>query len=120
MQGQLRYSRRNYEGAIESFQRCQDLSIDNPADPNYSQVEIECIYVLGLAHYFLAVNDNCDLAWQWLNIALNHPEATGAVQTNILQGLSNTTANCPGYRDRALPTPQPPTPIPPTPIGGGF
>jgi tetratricopeptide (TPR) repeat protein len=118
MTGQLRYSRRNYEGAIESFDRCQELSISNPDNPDYNEVSIECIYILGLAHYFLAVNDHCELAWYWLNIALNHPEAESSTLANILQGLENTTVNCPGYRGRTLPTPIPPTPIPPTPIGG--
>lgn len=118
MTGQLRYSRRNYEGAIEAFQKCQDLSITDPAHPNYDNVEIECIYILGLAHYYLKDGEHCNLAWKWLNIALNHPEAQGLTLKNILQGLELTTLNCPGYRGRALPTAIPPTPIPPTPIGG--
>lgn len=145
MRGQLRYSRRNYEGAIESFQMClllfaeEELNTEivNPVaienQPNIQlsdierqvdltaldldELEIECIYVRGLAHYFLA-GANCELAWDWLTIALNHPEAEGSVQANILQGLTNTKINCPGYSDIDLPTPIPPTPIPPTPIGG--
>lgn len=145
MRGQLRYSRRNYEGAIESFQICYllfaeeqlDRDIIDPIEvqtqPNIdltaieqqvpastldlSQLEIECIYVRGLAHYFLG-GPNCDLAWEWLNYGLNHPGAQASVQDNILQGLTNTTINCPGYVGRSLPTPIPPTPIPPTPIGG--
>lgn len=116
MSGQLRYSRRNYEGAIESFQRCFELSTD-PANPDYNAVEIECLYIRGLAHYFLG-NENCDFAWQWLNISLNHPSAQGSVLESILTGLFNTTQNCAGYAGRQLPTPIPPTPIPPTPIGG--
>jgi tetratricopeptide (TPR) repeat protein len=147
MRGQLRYSRRNYEGAIESFQVClllyaeQELGRDlvNPVEvennPNnvdlraiensidldsldLNGLEIECIYVRGLAHYFLARGDNCDLAWDWLNRALNHPESIESVKTNILLGLENVTINCPGYSGRTLPTPLPPTSIPPTPIGG--
>ncbi|MGJ3241223.1 MAG: tetratricopeptide repeat protein [Anaerolineae bacterium] len=148
MRGQLRYSRRNYEGAIQSFQMCYLLTVEEQLDieiidplvietqPNINiglieeqvnrnevdmnALEIECIYVRGLAHYFLgdASNTNCESAWNWLNIALNHPQAVDSVQENILQGLSNTTVNCPGYSGRQLPTPMPPTPIPPTPIGG--
>jgi tetratricopeptide (TPR) repeat protein len=146
MRGQLRYSRRNYEGAIESFQIClflyaeQELETEiiDPLElednPNFnlnaveSQIdlssldlnglEIECAYIRGLAHYFLADGANCNLAWNWLNTALNHPEAVESVQLNILQGLDNVTQNCPGYSGRSLPTPLPPTPIPPTPIGG--
>lgn len=146
MRGQLRYSRRNYEGAIESFQMCYLLTAEeqlgreivNPvvienqpninisdieaeistAEIDLSELEIECIYVRGLAHYFLGDTFNCNQAWDWLNIGLNHPQAQDSVQANILQGLSNTTVNCPGYTGRSLPTPIPPTPIPPTPIGG--
>ena len=146
MRGQLRYSRRNYEGAIESFQTClllyaeeetgRDLidpvEAENEANYDYNAyerqfdlnsidlngLEIECLYVRGLAHYFLANGDNCELAWTWLNRALNHPESVDSVQTNILQGLSNIKTNCPGFSDRTLPTPLPPTAIPPTPIGG--
>lgn len=118
MTGQLRYSRRNYEGSIESFARCQELSVSNPDEPDWGEVEVECIYILGLAHYFLAVNDHCDLAWYWLTIALNHPETQGSTLENILLGMGNTVKNCPGYSGQTLPTPIPPTPIPPTPIGG--
>lgn len=146
MRGQLRYSRRNYEGAIESFQMCfllfaedalnaefvDPLAIENQPNIQLSDIEnqvdrsaldldgleIECIYVRGLAHYFLAAGENCNLAWEWLNIALNHPQAEGSVQANVLQGLENVTINCAGYGDTLLPTPIPPTPIPPTPIGG--
>lgn len=146
MRGQLRYSRRNYEGAIESFQMCYLLFAEEQLDReivdpvaienqpnieisaieaqvnmsslNMGDLEIECIYVRGLAHYFLGDNANCDLAWDWLNIALNHPQSEGSVEANILQGITNTTVNCPAYTGRTLPTPIPPTPIPPTPIGG--
>jgi len=113
MRGQLRYSRRNYEGSIEAFQECIALSSDDPGD--FDEVEIECLYIRGLAHYFLA---ECDLAWEWLNVALNHPAATGSVLDSITTGMFNVTERCPGYRGRSLPTPIPPTPIPPTPIGG--
>lgn len=143
MRGQSRYSRRNYEGAIESFQVCyllyaeQQLNQDiiNPIDveekPNINiadieaqidvsqidmnQIEIECLYIRGLAHYFLA---DCEAAWQWLNIALNHPSAVSSVQQNITQGLARTQRDCAGFANRTIPTPIPPTPIPPTPIGG--
>ena len=104
MRGQLRYSRRNYEGAIESFEQCVQLG---------SQ-EIECYYIRGLAHYFLG---NCDQAWDILNDALLRI-GPGPVQDNIKIGLTNITIRCAGYQGRSLPTPIPPTPIPPTPIGG--
>lgn len=146
MRGQLRYSRRNYEGAIESFQMCylltaeeqlgreivDPLAVENqpnieisaieqqisPDEFDLTQLEVECVYIRGLAHYFLGDTANCEQAWYWLNIGLNHPGAQESVQENILRGLTNTTINCPGYTGRQLPTPIPPTPIPPTPIGG--
>lgn len=146
MRGQLRYSRRNYEGAIESFQMCYLLFAEEQlgteiVDPivvetqpninlnnieeqvnssalDLNELEIECIYVRGLAHYFLGDVFNCEAAWEWLNVALNHPEAVESVQENILQGLTNIRRDCAGYSGQTIPTQIPPTPIPPTPIGG--
>ncbi|MEO1287137.1 MAG: tetratricopeptide repeat protein [Chloroflexota bacterium] len=145
MRGQLRYSRRNYEGAIQSFQMCYLLTVEEQLgqelvdpvrvenEPNlnitaieeqvdftavdFGELEIECIYVRGLAHYFLGDAVNCNQSWDWLNRGLNHPEAQSSVLENILIGLTNVTVNCPAYSGLDLPTPIPPTPIPPTPIG---
>lgn len=146
MRGQLRYSRRNYEGAIESFQMCYLLNVEEQlnqdvvdpieieTEPNininaieaqvdselidFSELEIECLYVRGLAHYFLGDGVNCSAAWDWLNRGLNHPTAQDSVLRNILDGLVFVTVNCPAFSGRELPTAIPPTPIPPTPIGG--
>ena len=104
MLGQLQYNRRNYEGAIESFDKCL----------LHGSSEIECYYILGWAHYILG---HCDKAWEVLQDALNY-----AVQDQIIDainlGLSNVRRNCPGYESVTLPTAIPPTPIPSTPIGG--
>jgi tetratricopeptide (TPR) repeat protein len=105
MLGQLRYSRRNYEGAIEEFQTCIDLGSE----------EIECYYIRGLAHYFLG---ECDDAWKWLNDSLARA-ADPSVVNSINIGLGNIRVRCAGYQDYELPTPIPPTVIPPTPIGAG-
>jgi len=102
--GRMQYNRRNYEGAIASFETCVGLGAE----------DIECYYLRGLAHYFLA---QCDQAWNVLNQALNRVEE-GSIRDNVLIGMENVTVNCPAYRGRQLPTPIPPTPIPPTPIGG--
>lgn len=124
MRGQLRYSRRNYEGAIESFQTCLDLEVDPSGQTigydfddvdDLGNIEIECLYLRGWANYLL---DNCDEAWRLLDISLQHPEAEGQTLDRILIGLENITIRCAGYQARQLPTPIPPTPIPPTPIGG--
>lgn len=104
MRGQLRYSRRNYEGAIESFETCKALGSD----------EIECDYLRGWAKYLLG---ECDDAWLILNDALQRAALDPIIET-INIGLTNITLRCPGYANRSLPTAIPPTPIPPTPIGG--
>ena len=104
MLGQLQYSRRNYESAIDSFKRCVE----------FGSTEVECYYIRGLAHYFLG---QCDDAWAILHNAFQYTAQEQTIET-INTGLQNVTINCPGYENRLLPTPIPPTPIPLTPIGG--
>ena len=110
--GQTQYPQRNYEGAIESFEKCIELGSE----------EIECYYLRGLAHYYLG---QCDDAWNILNDSLvrerarwTGPDEDNPVIRSILGGLSLTTDNCEAYRGRALPQAPTATPIPPTPIGG--
>ena len=108
--GQIRYSRRNYEGAIEDFDQCVALGSN----------EIECWYIRGLAHYYLG-GEHCDDAWNILNeslIRINQAGIGEGVLTNTVEGLRLVTTYCSGYVGRALPTAIPPTAIPPTPIGG--
>ena len=104
MLGQLQYSRRNYEGAIESFDNCV----------SYGSTEVECYYIRGWAHYILG---HCDEAWVVLQDALNYATADQIID-DINTGLANIRINCPGYANVTLPTAIPPTAIPPTPIGG--
>jgi protein O-GlcNAc transferase len=106
--GQARYTRRNYEGAIEAFNNCV----------SFGSTEIECWYLRGLAHYYLG---QCDQAWTILTESLPMAEALpdkDPIIANIREGLRLTTVSCANYSGRALPTDIPPTPIPPTPIGG--
>ncbi len=110
--GQTQYSRRNYESAIESFERCVQIASDDS--------DIRCFYLRGLAHYYLA---ECDDAWNILTDALNRMQAANATPDNpvllsIQEGLRLVTVSCPAYVNRALPTAIPPTAVPPTPIGG--
>lgn len=114
--GQMQYNRRNYEGAIDSFERCVELESDwDPRDK-----EIECWYLRGLAHWLLG---ECETAWNVLleardlGKAQGRPEGEGPMDS-IDIGLFNITATCPGYSTVTLPTSPPPTAIPPTPIGG--
>jgi tetratricopeptide (TPR) repeat protein len=127
--GQLQYSRRNYEGSINSFRTCLKLEMgQSPENLPQSfdvaidietlesdEVEIECLYILGLAHYALA---HCDAAWLYLTEAQQHPLAQGSTSDAIQEGLFLVSDACAGYSTQALPTAIPPTAIPPTPIGG--
>ncbi len=111
--GMVKYNRRNYEGAIESFNECSAVG----------GTEIQCWYLRGLAHYYLG---ECDDAWTVLEDALqrvsdpagNPRPADDPVVRAIREGLRLTTVSCPRYSGRAVPTALPPTSIPPTPIGG--
>ncbi len=114
--GQAQYSQRNYESAIDSFEECVRLEASLPAQDQ----QIECYYIRGLAHYYLA---DCQEAWDILTEAVNRRRAVvgtadDLVMVNITNGLQLITSNCTGFAGRALPTPIPPTAIPPTPIGG--
>jgi tetratricopeptide (TPR) repeat protein len=107
--GMARYTRRNYEGAIEAFNNCVNFG---------DGTQIECWYLRGLAHYYLG---QCDQAWTILTDSLPMAEALAdndLLIANIREGLRLTTVSCASYAGRALPTDIPPTPIPPTPIGG--
>jgi tetratricopeptide (TPR) repeat protein len=110
--GQTQYSRRNYEGAIESFERCFELAGED--------ADIRCYYLRGLAHYYLA---DCTEAWDILSDSVNRIRALNPAPDNPVllaaqEGLRLVTVSCPAYSNRPLPTAIPPTPIPPTPIGG--
>jgi len=110
--GRMQYVRRNYEGAIESFETCVTLQ------EGLERKDIECWAFRGLAHFWMA---QCDDAWTVLNQALELGKAQGeseSVMQNISDGIYNVTQLCPDYVNMPTPTPQPPTPIPPTPIGG--
>lgn len=106
--GQMQYSRRNYEGSIESFELCEQ----------HGSTDIECWYLRGFAYYWLA---QCDNAWHYLEVAREMGRERGIDQriiNDIEFGLQRITDNCVGFGNRPLPTAIPPTAIPPTPIGG--
>jgi tetratricopeptide (TPR) repeat protein len=105
--GTMQYTRRNYEGAIESFTACQEHG---------SQL-IQCHYLMGFSHYRLG---NCQEAWDITNAS--RLMAVAANNEVVLTGIDNVLAgiqrNCIGFGDQIVPTSPPPTPLPPTPIGG--
>ncbi len=102
--GQIYYTRRNYESAIDAFNTCVELS---------GSQYIECWYLRGLAHYRLA---QCDIGVPILQEALNYTDSPD-IRRNILQGLYMCAEDDPNYDFSIVPTEAPtPTPIP-TPIG---
>ncbi|TVR24393.1 MAG: tetratricopeptide repeat protein [Anaerolineaceae bacterium] len=106
--GQMQYVRRNYEGAIESFEACIE---------NGSQL-IECRYLMGFSHYRLA---NYAEAWEISNEAraiASNMSGMGIIVENIDNILDAITRRSPDFSDQPIPTTVPPTPLPPTPIGG--
>lgn len=109
--GMVRYTRRNYEGAIEAFETCATIQIE--AGFALNEREIECWYLRGLAHYLL---NECDRAVPLLQEALAMSPNTN-VQNLTMQGLNFCANNDPNFDNSIIPTPVPPTPIPPAPIG---
>jgi tetratricopeptide (TPR) repeat protein len=109
--GMVRYTRRNYEGAIEAFETCASIQEANNAP--LDQREIECWYLRGLAFYLL---DQCELAVPTLQDALTmFPDEN--VTRLIYEGLGFCADSDPNFDQSIIPTPVPPTPIPPEPIG---
>lgn len=105
--GMMQYTRRNYEGAIESFNMCLD----------YGSTLIECYYLMGFSHYRLG---NCQEAWDISNEsrALAVERGADQIATDIDNVLGGIKERCAGFGDQIIPTSPPPTPLPPTPIGG--
>jgi len=102
--GQIYYNRRNYESAIEAFQTCRDLS---------GSQYVECWYLGGLAHYFMA---QCELGVPLLQEAVNYTTDEG-IMGNIMTGLENCVEHDENFGPDIVPTTAPtPTPAP-TPIG---
>ncbi|MBN1565828.1 MAG: tetratricopeptide repeat protein [Anaerolineae bacterium] len=109
--GMVKYTRRNYEGAIEDFALCADLQTDQgvPLDDQ----EIECYYIRGLAWSLLA---RCDEAWPVLQTALQMNPGEN-IKRLINEGLMLCVNYEEGYSPDMVPTPIPTPTIPPEPIG---
>lgn len=102
--GQIYFTRRNYESAIDAFETCVNL-----AGSQY----IECWYLRGLAHYYLA---ECDEAVPILQEAMAYAEVE-PIPSIIREGLELCAITDDAYDLSIMPTPAPtPTPVP-TPIG---
>jgi tetratricopeptide (TPR) repeat protein len=112
--GMVNYSRRNYEGAIQNFDKCVELE----------STEVECYYLRGLAHYYIADGQNgeCEQAWDILNETLRDFLGTAPEDDPVListrEGLRLVTVVCPQYMGQAVPTMIPTEGPLPTPLGG--
>lgn len=109
--GMVRYTRRNYEGAIESFETC--ISWMDAQGWAFEDREIECYYLHGLAYYLL---DDCTEAWPLLQEALLLNPADN-IRSSIMQGINACVATDGSITVDDIPTPVPPTEVPPDPIG---
>ena len=109
--GMVRYTRRNYEGAIESFERCIDLM--DAQGWAFEDREIECYYLHGLAYYLL---DDCTEAWPLLQEALLLNPAEN-IRNSIMQGINACVSSDDSITIEDIPTPVVPTEVPPDPIG---
>jgi tetratricopeptide (TPR) repeat protein len=124
--GLLRYSEpyRDFATSRENFEVCVQLEPSN----------IECLFRLGLTHYYLYLagggTELCTSAWDMLNQARQMAEGRqniDATKADIASGLEHVDRDCPGnlsaqiglegLRPAVLETPVP-TPIPPTPEPG--
>lgn len=137
--GMVRYTRRNYEGSIESFERCAGLQIaqtyqipispgdqdaldeqlasllvntDLPPLPDQYSYEIECWYIRGLSHALLA---RCDQAWPVLQQALQM-NPTEKIKGFINDGLLSCVEYEEDYTVDQIPTPVPTNTPAPEPI----
>lgn len=109
--GMVQYTRRNYEGAIESFSKCAE--IQEGLNVPLAEREIECWYLRGLSHFLL---DECDKAVPLFEEVLTMTPNEVAERFTY-QGLESCAAVDERFDMDIVPTPIPPTEVPPEPIG---
>ena len=107
----VRYTRRNYEGSIESFETCAALQDAN--GPPLDQREVQCWYIRGLAWQLL---DRCEMAVPLFQEVLTMSPDEVAERFTY-EGLRLCAEGDPDFDNSIIPTPAPPTPEPPEPIG---
>ena len=107
----VRYTSRNYEGAIESFETCARLQEEQGIP--LPEREQACYYLRGLAWALLA---RCDQAWPILQDALQmNPAET--IKGFINEGLMLCVNYDENYDISEIPTPVPTAVPTPEPIG---
>jgi tetratricopeptide (TPR) repeat protein len=109
--GQVRYTRRNYEGAVESFETCIAL-MDAQGWPMSERLE-QCYYLHGLAWFLLG---NCTNAASLFEQAFL-VDLTERGRQITLEGIDLCVAYDQNLEISDFPTPPPPTQEPPPPIG---
>lgn len=108
--GMVQYTRRNFEGSIESFEKCAALQTQQGIP--LEQQEVQCYYIRGLAEALL---NRCDRAWPDLQAALQiNPDES--IKQQIAVGLQMCVTHDEAYSVQQIPTAIPPTPVPPQPI----
>ncbi|MCC7448287.1 MAG: tetratricopeptide repeat protein [Anaerolineae bacterium] len=106
--GQVLYTRRDYEDALDNFRICAEQEIANNIPP--SDRLTECWYLRGLAYFLL---DECDKAMPIFNDILSWTHDENAIKlTNT--GIRKCATAYQGLY--TTPTPIPPTPTRPPPI----
>ncbi|NDJ85306.1 MAG: tetratricopeptide repeat protein, partial [Chloroflexi bacterium] len=102
--GMVRYTRRNYEGAIESFATCIQLMEAQGIERERRLVE--CYYLHGLAYYLL---DRCDQAMPLFEEALLI-DSSEVIRNLTLEGMQLCAQVDENYSSSDVPTVAPPTP----------
>lgn len=110
--GMVRYTRRNYEGSIESFETCIGL-MDQQGWPMTDRLP-ECYFLQGLAYYRL---DRCEQALPLLQATFDLDTPTERPQELALEGLQLCAQVDENISLDQIPTPIPPTATPLPPIG---
>ena len=109
--GQVRYTRRNYEGAIESFQTC--IALMNNQGWNIRDHLEQCYYLQGLAYQLL---DNCTAAAPLFEDAFKIDMSERGQEITLI-GIDLCAQVDPNFDPGSFPTLPPPTAEPPPPIG---
>lgn len=109
--GMVRYTRRNYEGSIESFETC--ITLMDGQGWEMSERLVECYYLHGLAYYRL---DRCEEAMPLLRDSLL-TDASERPRELAIIGMQDCAAVDDDISIADIPTPVPPTPTPQPPIG---
>lgn len=109
--GMVRYTSRNFEGAVESFDTC--IALMEAQNWAMDDRLVECYYINGLANYYLA---DCAKAMPLFNEALL-VNTTELSREFTYTGMNLCAQSDPSISIQTLPTPAPEPTQAPQPIG---